>query len=61
MEDVNAMREIKKGMDSAKDDNPNMAEIAAKAVFKSVQAAAGVPIRCRATPSPRRRRRAWRP
>ena len=37
VEDVNAMREIKKGMDSVKDANPNMAEIAAKMVFKSFQ------------------------
>jgi predicted nucleotide-binding protein (sugar kinase/HSP70/actin superfamily) len=29
------MREIKKGMDSVKDANPNMAEVAAKMVFKS--------------------------
>ncbi|HEY4581160.1 MAG TPA: acyl-CoA dehydratase activase-related protein, partial [Candidatus Acidoferrales bacterium] len=35
VEDVNAMREIKKGMDSARENFPNMAEIAAKAVFKS--------------------------
>ncbi len=35
VEDVNAMREIKKGMDSVKDANPNMAEVAAKMVFKS--------------------------
>jgi predicted nucleotide-binding protein (sugar kinase/HSP70/actin superfamily) len=34
VEDVNAMREIKKGMDSVKDANPNMAEVAAKMVFK---------------------------
>jgi len=35
VEDVNAMREIKKGMDSVKDANPNMVEVAAKMVFKS--------------------------
>jgi len=35
VEDVNAMREIKKGMDSVKDANPNMAEVAAKLAFKS--------------------------
>ncbi|MBZ5564880.1 MAG: acyl-CoA dehydratase activase-related protein, partial [Acidobacteriia bacterium] len=35
VEDVNDMREIKKGLDAAKRDNPNMAEVAAKAVFKS--------------------------
>jgi len=35
VEDVNDMREIKKGLDAAKRDNPNLAEIAAKAVFKS--------------------------
>jgi len=34
VEDVNAMREIKKGMDSVKDANPNMAEVAAKMAFK---------------------------
>jgi predicted CoA-substrate-specific enzyme activase len=35
VEDVNAMREIKKGMDSMKDANPNFTEIAAKGAFKS--------------------------
>jgi predicted nucleotide-binding protein (sugar kinase/HSP70/actin superfamily) len=35
VEDVNAMKEIKKGMDSARENFPNMAEIAAKAVFQS--------------------------
>ncbi len=35
VEDVNDMREIKKGLDAAKKENPNMAEVAAKAVFKS--------------------------
>jgi predicted CoA-substrate-specific enzyme activase len=40
VEDVNAMREIKKGMDSVKDANPNMAEVAAKMVFKSFKPAA---------------------
>jgi predicted CoA-substrate-specific enzyme activase len=35
VEDVNAMKEIKKGMDSARQNFPNMAEIAAKAAFKS--------------------------
>ncbi len=35
VEDVNDMREIKKGLDAAKKENPNMAEIAAKAAFKS--------------------------
>ncbi len=35
VEDVNAMREIKKGLDSTKGANPNMAEVAAKAAFKS--------------------------
>src|SRR5262249_21259140 len=34
VEDVNAMKEIKKGMDSARENFPNMAEIAAKVVFK---------------------------
>src|SRR5665213_4389984 len=34
VEDVNAMREIKKGLDSVKESNPNMAEIAAKQAFK---------------------------
>ena len=37
VEDVNAMREIKKGMDSMKESNPNLAEIAAKGAFKSFQ------------------------
>jgi predicted CoA-substrate-specific enzyme activase len=40
VEDVNAMREIKKGLDSMRDANPNMAEIAAKAAFKSFKPAA---------------------
>ena len=35
VEDVNAMREIKKGMDAMKGANPNMAEVAAKAAFRS--------------------------
>ena len=35
VEDVNDMREIKKGMDAAKKDNPNLAEVGAKAAFKS--------------------------
>ncbi len=35
VEDVNDMREIKKGLDAAKKDNPNLAEVAAKAAFKS--------------------------
>jgi predicted CoA-substrate-specific enzyme activase len=35
VEDVNAMREIKKGMDAVKAANPNLAEIAAKMVFRS--------------------------
>jgi len=35
VEDVNDMREIKKGLDAAKKDNPNMAELGAKAAFKS--------------------------
>jgi predicted CoA-substrate-specific enzyme activase len=35
VEDVADMREIKKGLDAAKKDNPNMAETAAKAAFKS--------------------------
>ncbi len=39
VEDVNAMREIKKGMDSVKNANPNMVEIAAKAAFKAFEPA----------------------
>src|SRR5580693_392446 len=39
VEDVNAMREIKKGMDSVKDANPNMAEVAAKMAFRSFKPA----------------------
>ncbi len=35
VEDVNAMREIKKGMDAVKEANPNMAEVAAKSAFRS--------------------------
>ncbi len=37
VEDVNAMREIKKGMDAMKESSPNLAEIAAKQAFKSYQ------------------------
>jgi activator of 2-hydroxyglutaryl-CoA dehydratase/predicted nucleotide-binding protein (sugar kinase/HSP70/actin superfamily) len=35
VEDVEAMRVIKKGLDAVKAENPNLVEIAAKAVFKS--------------------------
>jgi predicted CoA-substrate-specific enzyme activase len=35
VEDVNDMREIKKGLDAAKKGNPNMAELGAKAPFRS--------------------------
>src|SRR6266545_3507687 len=35
VEDVNDMREIKKGLDAMKKENPNMAEVGAKATFKS--------------------------
>ncbi len=35
VEDVNDMREIKKGLDAMKKDNPNMAEVGARTVFKS--------------------------
>jgi activator of 2-hydroxyglutaryl-CoA dehydratase/predicted nucleotide-binding protein (sugar kinase/HSP70/actin superfamily) len=35
VEDVEAMRVIKKGLDAVKADNPNLVEVAAKAVFKS--------------------------
>jgi len=35
VEDVNDMREIKKGLDAMKKENPNLAEVGAKAVFKS--------------------------
>jgi predicted CoA-substrate-specific enzyme activase len=35
VEDVNDMREIKKGLDAMKKDNPNMAEVGARAIFKS--------------------------
>ncbi|MBZ5515647.1 MAG: acyl-CoA dehydratase activase-related protein [Acidobacteriia bacterium] len=35
VEDVNDMREIKKGLDAMKKENPNMAEVAAKTAFKS--------------------------
>jgi hypothetical protein len=35
VEDVADMREIKKGLDTAKKENPNMAETAAKAAFRS--------------------------
>ncbi len=39
VEDVNAMRDIKKGMDAMKESSPNLAEIAAKQAFKSYQPA----------------------
>ncbi len=35
VEDVNAMRDIKKGLDSLKGANPNMSEVASKAAFRS--------------------------
>lgn len=35
VEDVNDMREIKKGLDTVKKANPNLVEVAAKAAFKS--------------------------
>src|SRR5579863_5732760 len=35
VEDVADMREIKKGLDAMKKENPNMAEVGARAVFKS--------------------------
>src|SRR5439155_993277 len=35
VEDVNDMREIKKGLDAMKKENPNLAEVGAKAAFKS--------------------------
>src|SRR5260221_329704 len=35
VEDVNDMREIKKGLDAMKKENPNMAEVGARAAFKS--------------------------
>jgi predicted CoA-substrate-specific enzyme activase len=35
VEDVNDMREIKKGLDAAKEGNPNLAEVGAKSAFKS--------------------------
>jgi predicted CoA-substrate-specific enzyme activase len=35
VEDINLMREIKKGLDAVKSANPNMAEVAATAVFAS--------------------------
>jgi len=35
VEDVNDMREIKKGLDAMKKENPNMAEVGAKAAFRS--------------------------
>jgi predicted CoA-substrate-specific enzyme activase len=40
VEDVNDMREIKKGLDAMKKDNPNMAEVGARAAFKSYNPAA---------------------
>jgi activator of 2-hydroxyglutaryl-CoA dehydratase/predicted nucleotide-binding protein (sugar kinase/HSP70/actin superfamily) len=40
VEDVEAMRVIKKGLDAVKGSNPNLVEIAAKAVFKSFNPAA---------------------
>jgi activator of 2-hydroxyglutaryl-CoA dehydratase/predicted nucleotide-binding protein (sugar kinase/HSP70/actin superfamily) len=40
VEDVEAMRVIKKGLDAVKGSNPNLVEVAAKAVFKSFNPAA---------------------
>ncbi len=37
VEDVNAMREIKKGLDSVKGSNPNMTEVGARWAFRSYQ------------------------
>jgi activator of 2-hydroxyglutaryl-CoA dehydratase/predicted nucleotide-binding protein (sugar kinase/HSP70/actin superfamily) len=39
VEDVEAMRVIKKGLDTVKGSNPNLVEVAAKAAFKSFNAA----------------------
>ncbi len=47
VEDVNDMREIKKGLDQMKKDNPNMAEVAARYAFRSYEPA------CVADPLPR--------
>ena len=55
------MREIKKGMDSMKEANPNMAEIAAKQVFKSFQPAHGVRSAAALRAHRQRRRLASRP
>lgn len=37
VEDVNDMREIKKGLDAVRKDNPNLVEISAREVFKPVE------------------------
>jgi predicted nucleotide-binding protein (sugar kinase/HSP70/actin superfamily) len=57
VEDVADMREIKKGLDAAKKENPNMAEAAAKAVFKSYAppVVADPPPKLTLTPKQKRR------
>ena len=51
------MRDIKKGLDAIKAENPNLVEIAAKAAFKS-RTRRTLPTRCRGLPSRQRRRSA---
>ena len=58
VEDVNDMREIKKGLDAAKKDNPNMAEVGAKAVFKSYNPPALAETAPRFTLTPKSKKRA---
>ncbi len=57
VEDVNDMREIKKGLDAAKKDNPNLAEVGAKAAFKSYAPATVADPLPRFTITPKQKRR----
>ena len=57
VEDVNDMREIKKGLDAAKKDNPNLAEVGAKAPFKSYAPAVVADPLPKMTITPRQKKR----
>jgi predicted CoA-substrate-specific enzyme activase len=57
VEDVNDMREIKKGLDAAKKSNPNLAEVGAKAAFKSYAPASVADPLPKITITPRQKKR----
>ena len=46
VEDVDEMRVIKRGLDAVKKENPNLVEIAAKAVFQELGRRRWWPTRC---------------